>query len=143
MSDISEYVVRGAEICCNYGSHPRKLNLPVSHGSFVNGQPMMNETDCKPEVNISHFGICNHPANTSGEQVYLILPNGTRARGKPCQLLLTGEPWTRTKATVKVDGQSALTTQSLLFCTVGGNIRFINSGQHEGTGKDAARNTQK
>lgn len=129
MPEQSEYVVRGADIYCDCGTHPRKINLPVSHGSFVSEKPMMNEADCKPEINISHFGICTHPSNTSGEIVHLILPDGRQVSGKPCLLMLTGEPWTRTKTSVKVEGRSALTTESELYCTIGGKIKFGNSGQ--------------
>ncbi len=40
------YLVRGAELYCNCGTHKRKLNLPICHGVYTNGQPMMHEEDC-------------------------------------------------------------------------------------------------
>ncbi|WHX48244.1 DUF4280 domain-containing protein [Paenibacillus woosongensis] len=130
--DKYEYVVRGANIFCDCGSHLRKLNLPNSHGAYVNGKPMMNESDSIPEVNISNFGICSSPENQSGETVYLISMDGQEIQGKPCLLaLLAGSKWEKTKEQAKVEGKSALTTESELHCSLGGVIRFNSSGQHE------------
>ncbi|GIO31563.1 MULTISPECIES: DUF4280 domain-containing protein [Paenibacillus] len=129
--DKQFYVVRGADIFCDCGSHSRKLNLPESHGSYVNGKPMMNELDCVPEVNISKFGICNHPSNESGETIYLISMDGQQIQGKPCLPKLLGTSWSKTKTKVKVDGQSALTTESELYCALGGTIKFASNGQQE------------
>ena len=39
------YVVRGATIYCSCGTHMRKLDMPVSHGSYIRDQAMMNKTD--------------------------------------------------------------------------------------------------
>ncbi|NFS30512.1 DUF4280 domain-containing protein, partial [Clostridium botulinum] len=30
------YVVRGAKMKCNKGSHKKRINLPVSHGTYSN-----------------------------------------------------------------------------------------------------------
>lgn len=126
-----EYAVRGASIFCDQCTHIRKLNLPMSHGAYVNSKPMMNELDCKLEDNISTFGICHHPANTSSETVYLISMEGVQIEGKPCQPVLLGDKWLRTKTATKVDGHAALTTESQLICGIGGIIQFYSSGQHE------------
>ncbi|MNM87695.1 hypothetical protein D3C81_998840 [compost metagenome] len=130
--DKKYYVVRGADIGCTCGSHLRKLNLPVSHGTYVNGQPMMNETDCKLEDNISCFGICSSPLNQSGETIYLISMEGEQIQGKPCLPVLLGDRWNQTKTKVKVDAQSVLTTDSELYCALDGVIKFASNGQQEG-----------
>ena len=55
----SEYVVRGAEVSCKYGSKTCVLNLPRDHGAYTSdGRPLITEGDCKT-TNISGFGICN------------------------------------------------------------------------------------
>lgn len=123
------YVVRGAEIFCDCGSHMRKLNLPVSHGSFVGDKPMMHERDCKVEENISSFGICYSEKNQSGETIYLISMDNQQIQGKPCCPELLGDTWTKTKSKVKVDGESALTTDSEMYCKLGGIIKFASNGQ--------------
>ncbi|WP_340924207.1 DUF4280 domain-containing protein [Paenibacillus sp. FSL R5-0527] len=132
MMDKYEYAVRGAKIFCECGSHVRRLNLPQSHGAFVNDKPMMNEADCVPEVNISSFGTCDSPKNESGETVYLISMDGKEIQGKPCKFaLLAGGKWEKTKEQAKVDEKPALTTESELHCSLGGTIRFNSSGQQE------------
>ena len=36
-------LVRGAELYCNCGTHKRRLNLPICHGVYTNGKPMMED----------------------------------------------------------------------------------------------------
>ena len=59
------YLVRGAELYCNCGTHKRRLNLPICHGVYTNGQPMMHEEDCEvgDDKNIPSFGICQSEEN--------------------------------------------------------------------------------
>lgn len=59
------YLVRGAELYCNCGTHIRKLNLPICHGVYTNGRPMMHEEDCEvgDDKNIPSFGICQSEEN--------------------------------------------------------------------------------
>lgn len=57
-----EYLVRGAKLVCNCGSHKRMLNLPECHGVYIGENPMVHEYDCVQGINgqgnISWFGIC-------------------------------------------------------------------------------------
>lgn len=129
MADIQGYVVRGASMRCRCGSHPRRINLPVSHGSFVNQKPMLNEEDNK-EDNISSFGICSGPANPSNETIHLVGEDGAVVSGKPCQPEILAK-WLNTKEDALVEGKPALTTASQLICAFGGVIAFENDGQQE------------
>ncbi|KAF6578557.1 DUF4280 domain-containing protein [Paenibacillus sp. EKM212P] len=129
MSDNEYYVVRGACMRCTCGTHPRKINLPNSHGAFVNGKPMMNEGDYSPE-NVPHFGICNSPEQPSAETIYLIAEDGSTISGKPCLPMLT-DKWKNTKEPTKVEGQPALTTSSFQTCLYHGFIEFHTNGQQE------------
>lgn len=48
---LKAYLVRGAWLTCVFGSHHRYLNLPRSHGSYVDDgkeYPIMNAMDCTP-----------------------------------------------------------------------------------------------
>ena len=58
-----QYLVRGANLHCTYGSHNRKLNLPKCHGVYITGQPVPHKLDSVPgdTQNISTFGVCDSP----------------------------------------------------------------------------------
>jgi len=57
------YIVRGANLHCDQGSHIRKLNMPKSHGVYITREAVIHELDCVPGDyhNISSFGVCNAP----------------------------------------------------------------------------------
>jgi hypothetical protein len=61
-----------------------KINLPVSHGSYVNNKPMMNQWDCMPIENVPDFGICSSPSNQNSATVSLVGEDGNTVTGKPC-----------------------------------------------------------
>ncbi len=112
------YVVRGAQMICDKGSEIKRINLPVSHGAYSKGNPIINENDNIIGSNISTFGICRGscPANGSNEKT------------KKCQIMILNK-WMNTKEDTLVEGAPALTTASILICAYGGVIRFITDGQ--------------
>lgn len=123
------YIVRGAKMRCDKGSHPRKINLPTSHGSYVNGKPMMNKGDNVVEKNVSYFGICSECQE--GEDIYLIGEDGGTITGKKCLVQIADE-WSDAKEETLVEGKAALTTDSWLACSkYGGKITFETNGQEE------------
>ena len=102
-----DFLVRGASLRCNLGSHERRLNLPICHGIYIKGAPQIHEADCVvgDDQNISSFGVCSsslHPANKTGlfadereqlcgENILLELPDEDgdgesdgNVRGLPC-----------------------------------------------------------
>ena len=95
-----EYVVRGAFMHCSLGTHDRKINLPVSHGSYVKGEAILNKKDTATGANIPFFGICTK----------------------------TGEICVPKEDTL-VEGQAAITEESTACCCEGGIITFVTSGQ--------------
>ncbi|ABR36500.1 hypothetical protein B0H69_004052 [Clostridium beijerinckii] len=112
------YVVRGAKMICSKGTDTKGINLPVSHGAYVNGNPIMIESDNAVGANISTFGICSGscPANGSSEKT------------KKCQIMILNK-WMNTKEDTLIEGVPALTTASILICAYGGVIKFITDGQ--------------
>jgi len=130
MGEGSYYVVRGAKIKCDHGSHKRRINLPVSHGGYVNEKPIMNETDTEANKNITYLGICNSGKNPSNEKICLINEKGQTIEGKKCcpKILST---WLKTKGDTKAEGKAVLTNESQLICAYGGKITFVNDGQKE------------
>ncbi len=54
----NEYVVRGAEVFCGWGTKSCVLNLPIDHGvSTDDNRPLITHKDCT-SANISGFGTC-------------------------------------------------------------------------------------
>ena len=104
-----EYVVRGAFMSCPFGSCLRKINLPVSHGSYIKKDPVMTKKDTATELNVGSFGIC------------------TKLQA-PCVPSLPGE-WDNTKDDNLINGEPALTVESKVTCFFGGTIVFVTSGQ--------------
>lgn len=110
LADNACYIVRGAKMKCSKGSKLVRINLPASHGSYVNGKPMMVKTDRVVGANIGKFGFCE---------------------GASCKVKILGD-WMKYKEDTLVGGYGALTTQSVLVCAYGGIIRFISDGQDGG-----------
>ena len=44
------YLVRGAELYCNCGTHKRRLNLPICHGVYTNGKPMPKRRESGEQI---------------------------------------------------------------------------------------------
>lgn len=63
MGEEKEYLVRGALLSCDFGSHPRRLNLLKSHGIYIKDHPMIMDSDCIVDENITYFGVCSSPCS--------------------------------------------------------------------------------
>ncbi|MDR0286949.1 MAG: DUF4280 domain-containing protein [Clostridiales bacterium] len=143
------YAVRGAHIGCVYGSHIRRLDMPVAHGSYIRDIPMMNEEDCQVgiEANIPPFGACRSSENTN---VKIVIQDATDlmpvptddsgqnfavpavpVEGRLCTPVL-GPKWSDAKKDTLVDGLPALTVNCTIACSCGGEgavIFFMDNGQ--------------
>lgn len=120
-----EYVVLGAIMQCSKGSNFRKINLPVSHGSYIKGVPILNAGD-NTTKNISYFGVCQ--CSKCSDKIDVIDHEGNlRVGEKKCQV----EPaeWQDTKEDNLIDGKPALTIKSNMVTKCGGLITFLTSGQ--------------
>ena len=113
-----EYVVRGAEVSCKYGSKTCVLNLSRDHGSYTSdGRPLIMKGDSKP-TNISSFGMCN------------------KDKSKPCKCVPKLREWSviESKKLYIVDPKTnecaeAVTQDSITLCENGGIVSFKTSGQ--------------
>ncbi len=138
------YVVRGATIYCSCGSHMRKLDMPVSHGSFIRDKAMMNKADCKVGIdqNIAPFGAC-HSEKKDGIDIKIEdakdlvpytdengqpIPPQLPIEGKLCEPKLAAE-WADAQEDTLVDGKAALTVNCTITCSYGGTIGFMDAGQ--------------
>lgn len=152
----TRYLVRGAKLRCNQGSHPRGLNLPKSHGIYVNDEEkaIANKYDnigeydgmvidgnaenlvTQPECcNIRMFGICKNPDNPSKNDNVKFTAYDSEgkkttlpATGKQCYVQIDG-PWERPKEDVMVNDEQAITRGSILKCKFGGTIYVDEDGQ--------------
>jgi hypothetical protein len=141
MAKGKEFAVRGATICCMRNgtkacSHTQRINLPVSHGFYVCGQPVLCEADNKYGDNIPCFGICHcKRGETEGRVTYAAQTGGGTVTGSPCTPTILA-PWLNAKEDVLIWGKKALTTDSYLVCANGGFIEFLDSGQEEAAAKE-------
>jgi len=144
------YVVRGALLHCQYGSHYRRLNLPRCHGVYTLKKPLMFKKDCVAgtegaDINITTFGVCSSPHNPSGESITYVAeaprnPDGSFT-GEEASGTVTGIPcvpdiigvWKNTYANTHIgkEDEEALTTHSCLACRHQGLIEIIRSGQED------------
>lgn len=131
------YIVAGARMFCDKGSHFRRLDLPLCHGTYIRDIPMVNRNDSSYPDNVSMFGICVGGAQKNGT---LMEYNGSNIEdllpfegvdfpiiGYPC-IPKVGR-WLNPKDDVLVDGVPAITTESTLVCIYGGVIGFVDDGQ--------------
>lgn len=154
-TDILEYVVRGALLKCEYGSHCRKLNLPKCHGVKIMGHPVMNDGDIlaglgddsdKNIINIPSFGICDSPNKGKIGEGTIDLkkdkprdPKTGEIIGEAQDGIITGkrckpefiDNWQQSYSKTKIGNSEnyAITTNSFLVCKYGGTITILNSGQ--------------
>ena len=113
-----EYIVRGAEVSCKYGSKTCVLNLPRDHGSYTSdGRPLIVTSDCTSK-NISGFGVCNKNKN------------------KPCKCEPILKSWyVDEKSNLYIidpntaKSSRAVTQDSITVCEKGGIVSFKTSGQ--------------
>ncbi len=111
------YLVEGARLRCMWGSKCSYLKVPVGHGYTADGKKKANCTDRIPEVNIPHFGQCK-----------------MNKKGKICEgYMKPAAKWENTSGfswnLEKLNGQTALTMDSVLLCNRGGIIVPETSGQ--------------
>lgn len=134
---MAEYLVRGALLACECGTHPRKLNLPQSHGIYINEKAQILETDCKIDENIRYFGICLCNTPPSNAETVTLLKygdageDGTVVTGYRCCPDIIGSWRDCMERNVINNKEKTVTTDSYLVCRYGGLIQPISSGQKD------------
>lgn len=128
------YVVRGALMMCSLGTHNRRINLPISHGVYINQKPIMLKSDYKTEMtsglnnNIPYFGICTK-ADPKNQVTITLADQNTKLPiiGVKCTPMCVLH-WIDCKKDVFVK-ENVLTIKSKLYCLSGGVISFLTDGQ--------------
>ena len=112
-----EYLVEGAKLVCIHGSDFSKLQIPEPHGYTSGGKQKANCKDCKACHNIFPFGMCKKNEDTHKCEGYMDLKEKWEN---------TGGFFSRNE---KIDGEEAITMDSVLICKKGGIIIPLTSGQ--------------
>lgn len=119
-----EYLVDGAQLMCVNGEGTSRLTIKKGHGVDTKGRKKANCLDCKEKENIPYFKGCRKNKETHLCEGYMKL----------------AKQWENTvglsSQMEKVDGQNAITLDSVLVCKKGGLILPITSGQGERQGID-------
>lgn len=132
------YVVRGALLRCQCGSHCRRLNLPLCHGVYALKKPVMFKKDNVVGENIPSFGVCSSPDNHTEGCVSYVKESSEDGdsdgvvTGTPCVPVIV-DVWDGTHDDTHIgkEGEPALTTQSFLTCKYNGLIEIVRSGQED------------
>lgn len=128
MSEEKQYLVRGALLVCDKGSHPRRLNLPKSHGAYVLEHPMINEDDCGTD-NISYFGVCCAGTPPKGAETVNLVSYGEDAENKDAKTVQGPKCCPDIIGKWNALHGGVVTTDSYLICNCGGIITPETSGQ--------------
>ena len=105
------YVVEGATLTCTLGTIQNQLQIPDSHGIYINGIKRANVADHVGGVNIMSFGPCR------------------RAFPPPPCIMATIMKWVKGKEDALINDEPALQNISLNLCACGGVISIVDDGQ--------------
>ncbi|MDE7478872.1 MAG: DUF4280 domain-containing protein, partial [Lachnospiraceae bacterium] len=113
----TSYLVTGASLRCMWGSKPSRLVITEGHNFVADGRQKANCADCKKEENILDFGECE-----------------ISSCGRSCsECMALADKWVNTSGSSwkleKLNGDTALTMDSILLCKKGGVIVPESSGQ--------------
>lgn len=110
-----EYAIHGAKVHCPFCTVPVGDLMVTSHNVMMQGKYTATIADCMPITNINFKGQCTIAPG-------LVPP--------PCSAVIRLGKWMNYAPTVKVSGNNALLTESVIPCFMGGSqIRIVDSGQ--------------
>jgi hypothetical protein len=119
-------VCMGASMMCSFGLAPSSLVVLPKNKVNTDMVPDANIMDHIPMTNIMPFGMCSSPANpvvaaATAAALGVLTP-------MPC-IPATPAPWVAGAPTVNIAFFPALDNVSMLMCTYGGVIQFVNAGE--------------
>jgi hypothetical protein len=107
----TEFLVNNAELKCDKGTTTSQLTVLSTTTVNCNSKKAATKNDYKPNMNIMPFGTCALKPTSSNVCVPVT------------------QPWLKFKNNVFHQEKNAITTESCLFCNIGGVIKPTNSGQ--------------
>jgi hypothetical protein len=116
----------GAQMMCTFGMAPSELVVLPINRTFTDMMPDANIMDHIPMVNIMPFGMCITPSNpevaaATAAALGVLTP-------MPC-IPVTPAPWVVGALNVILGPAPTLDNISMLTCTWGGVITFIDAGE--------------
>jgi hypothetical protein len=116
----------GAQMMCSFGVAPSALVVLPTNRVNTNMVPDANIMDHIPMVNIMPFGMCTTPSNpevaaATAAALGVLTP-------MPC-IPVTPAPWVTGAPTVLLAFFPTLDNISMLMCTWGGEITFMDAGE--------------
>jgi hypothetical protein len=157
----TQYMLRLAQAKCSGGTMENHVNLPLDHGVYAGGQPLLNQEDHVPEEHIIHFGNCRCAKTNMGLKILdkMLNANPLVLLGRAVDHFFLGgaieaevtswfskckpqttELWQNAKEDFLVGSYPALTSESFLTCKYGGVINFVI--ENEPTPEEAAAQAQ-
>lgn len=165
--EFKSYVMRGATLVCDKGSHHRKINLIYDHGWGIEikdiedenkkEHPFMLSNDTvvgnesmagNVQQNIAWFGCCDGNVQNT-DKICLKNPDNSDnplVTQKKCSPQIIGK-WENVKSQIEVEkggicASPLLTNQSYLTCAWGGLITIQDSGATYDGSKDRTQNAE-
>lgn len=163
--EYKSYVMRGATLVCDKGSHERKVNLIYDHGwgidvaaiddengkqhPFVLSKDIVIGNEGGPgnvQQNISWFGVCSGQIKDSEHICLKKCGSEETVSGAKCMPKILTD-WLRAKENIKLgkrnaDASPLVANQSYLVCECGGVIKIKDSGAEYDGSKDKTTNAE-
>lgn len=126
---MSEIVVNGAKVQCEFGNKPVILRATSQTKCLIEGKVAATILDVKPGVNLDTFGMCTSLLNPA------VAAATTAALGvltpQPCTMAPAGT-WSLVKPKLLVGGKPCLCSGATLNCVIGqGTITIASSGERK------------
>ena len=105
---MPKHITETTILICDNGATPTPLSVTSQTFMHIEGKLQATEEDCKPNVNIKPFGVCNI----------------TKMACNPAPI-----KWQNTSV-FEIDGKKELLDTSTCQCSVGGKISVVKSAQN-------------
>ena len=105
---MPKHITETTELMCQFGAKTTPLSVTSQTFMQIEGKLQATEEDCKPNVNIKPFGVCNI----------------TKMACNPAPI-----KWQNTSV-FEIDGKKELLDSSTCQCSVGGKISVVKSAQN-------------
>ena len=123
---MSNVVVQGACLECQFGQAPSTLTVTSTMGKSVTGQKIATIMDFAPMVNISPFGQCSSPMNPA-----YIAATAVGSPPPPCMPAIVA-PWTPGSSNSKITEIPVLVVSDKTSCAFAPEgISITNNGQQK------------
>lgn len=123
---MSNVVVQGACLECQFGEAPSTLTVTSTFGQTISGQKVATIVDFAPMVNVAPFGLCSSPMNPA-----VIAAEAVGSPPPPCMAAIVA-PWTPGSSKSKITEIPVLVVSDKTSCAFAPEgISITNNGQQK------------